>query len=527
MATHIDDLPNELLTEIFIRMNPIDVEIARKVCQRWEVVAEETVGVEMYLGRRSGFLSSENRDWHPLHAMQTEGISKCCLSITSTLSLSEEEEDPQLLQTKYPVFWAPYLVKSLTLYGGISAPYFNRLVSPLRNLTELDLHISALSTLVKGQVKACGDILDCSSNHLHSCISPRKLRTLRVSMKGFEFWHLQMLRPSKMCRCIENLYDILKGHYPLLQRFELGFPFFWDKESDMTKALSQFLHKHHKSLQHLSLEFHFYWRLEDKSFEELSDEDMNAYADIYELPELSEIMNLKLFNIDITDKRFIVPSIFYWEKLMLQQESLEFLKYKSGYHCALPKCLIERNCHTLKTICMTVRANSVLPVDCEVLGKCEHLERLELDGGLRLIHQVIADSRGPHLINAEYLPQTLKTVRLCSIYIDSRAAEYISSELKALKTLHLEDIGQCDDLGMSFSTLCTICDKKQLDSFKIVTAINEISLDNAKKEWKQQTPFQSLLLILSTFYELPKMIKREEDGCYIAEISGASTFPVT
>lgn len=469
---------------------------------------------------------ANHHDWHPLEVMLTEGISKCCISFQSTpVNYYDEDEVLEQNQIKHPIFWAPFLVKSLTFFGDISRSYFTRLVSPLRNLTELDIHISSLSSLIKEKI-SCGDGgAEKEYADLYTSIPPGKLRTLRVSMKGFEFWHLQMLRPSKMCRCIENLYDILKGDYPHLRRFELGFPFFWDKESDITKALSRFLHKHHKSLRFLSLEFHFYWRLEDKSFEELSVEDMNAYADIFELPELSEIINLKLFNIDITDKRFIVPSIFYWEKLMLQQESLEFLKYKSGYHCTLPKCLIERNCSTLKTICMTVRANSVLPVDCNVLGKCHQLERLELDGGLRLIHQVLGDTRGPHLVNASSLPKTLKFIRLCSIFIESDDADFICLELKNLRTLHLEDIGQSDELGLRFSTLCEICERKQLDTFKIVSSLNESSLDVAKRDWQDHSTLKSLLMVLATFYELPKMVKREDDGAYVAEMSGVSLLP--
>lgn len=507
------------------------METVKDVCRRWRVVADETVGVERYLGRRSGFLpSSPHRDWHPLEAMLTEGISKCCISVQSPpLNLYAEEEDCLgQTQHKFPVFWAPFLVSSLTFFGDISRNYFTRLVSPLRNLVELDIHISTLSTLTSDKLTV-EDEKDGTiklSDSLHYSISPRKLRTLRVSMKGFEFWHLQMLRPSKMSRCIENLYDLLKGHYPHLQRFELGFPFFWDKESDLTKALSRFLHSHRRTLKHLSLEFHYYWRLEDKSFEEMSAEDMNAYADIFELPELTDIINLEWFNIDITDKRFIVPSIFYWEKLMLQQESLQFLKYKSGYHCSLPKCLIQRNCRTLKTICMTVRANSVLPVDCKILGMCQNLERLELDGGLRLIHQVIGDTRGPHLINSLCLPQSLSVIRLCSIFIESNDADHICLGLRKLKTLHLEDIGQSDGLGLRFSTVCEICERKQLDSFKIAAALNEISLDSAKREWQKHSTFESLLMVLATFYELPKMVRREQDGSYVAEIAGVGTAPV-
>lgn len=510
----------QLLTEIFKRLPSTDLETVFYVCGRWKVVANETVGVERYLGRRSSFISGSNHDWYPLQAMLTNGISKCCLSIQNTLNSNDSEQDEHLeeCQQKLPVFCAPFLVASLTLYGDISKPYFSRLVSPLLNLTEFTVHISALSTLMKEKLEYAP--IDHS---LHNCISPQRLRTLRISMKGFEFWHLQMLRASRMCTCIDNLYDLLKGTYPHLQQFELGFPFFWDKESDMTKALSKFLQNHHRSIRDLSLEFHFYWRLEDKSFEELSAEDMNAYADIYELPELSQIVNLKRFNVDITDKRFIVPSVFYWEKLMLQQESLEYLKYKSGYHCILPKCLIERNAGSLKAICLTVRANSVLPVDCKIIGKCLSLEKLELDGGLRLIHQVVGDTRGPHLIHAECLPKRLRTLRLCSIFIESSDADHICLELKMLKTLHLEDIGQSDGLGLRFCTLCEICERKQLDSFKIVSALNEISLDIAKRKWKEHSTFHSLLLILATFYELPKMVKREEDQCYVAEIGGVSS----
>lgn len=507
-----------------------EVEPVLKVCRRWKIVANETVGLERHIGRRSSYIVGTNHDWHPLEAMLTDGISKCCISIQSSLSSFEDEDYLGECQQKYPVFWAPFLVKQLTIFGDISKSYFSRLVSPLQNLTELNIHISALSTLMKDKL-SCPleqdpNVLVNEDKNLRESITPRRLQTLRVSMKGFEFWHLQMLRASKMCTCIENLYDILKGNYPHLQRFELGFPFFWDKESDMTKALSEFLQKHHKSLKHFCLEFHFYWRLEDKSFEELSVEDMNAYADIYELPELSEIVNLTRFSIDITDKRFIVPSIFYWEKLMLQQESLEYLIYKSGYHCTLPKCLIERNANSLRAICLTVRANSVLPVDCKILGKCVLLEKLELDGGLRLIHQVVGDIRGPHLINAENLPKSLRTLRLCSIFIESSDADHICMELTMLKTLHLEDIGQSDGLGLRFSTLCEICERKQLESFKIVSALNEISLDVAKRKWKEHSTFHSLLLILATFYELPRMVKREEDQCYVAEMTGVSGMPV-
>lgn len=506
-----------------------------QVCNLWNVVTNDTVGVERYVGRRSSFHSpTSNIDWHPLESMLTDGISECCVSIQSSTSSFEEENFDDSLQKLFPVFCAPFLVKHLILYGDIARPYFHRLVSPLINLNELTIHISALSGLIKNKrfpdtdnitQLAISDVAETPEN-LRDSITPRNLRTLRISMKGFEFWHLQMLRASKMCVGIENLYDILKGSYPYLKRFELGFPFFWDKESDMTKAISEFIHKHHRSLEHLSLEFHFYWRLEDKTFEELSAEDMNAYADIYELPELSEIVNLKQFNIDIIDKRFIVPSIFYWEKLMLQQESLEYLKYKSGYHCILPKCLIERNATSLKSISLTVRANSVLPVDCKVIGHCQCLECLELDGGLRLIHQVIGDTRGPHLIDAESLPKSLKSIRLCSIFIESSDADFICLELSMLKTLHLEDIGQGEGLGLRFSTLCEICNKKQLDSFKVLSALNEASIDVAKRKWKDHSTFESMLLILATFYELPKMVKRHEDQCYIAEIAGVPSASV-
>ncbi|CAL8095286.1 unnamed protein product [Orchesella dallaii] len=413
-----------------------------QVCHNWHHIMKYEVGLCRFIGNGAvyNFPGCRSVVWHPIHAMERNGIDKCVFGEVDATS----EDDVQ-------GFLEPELVKELYFYGKIDIVTFKLIMDPVRWLTTLKLHLAVfLSLSFKSYDFSRASLRHLKIFYTHS-IYNLSFPFNESNSTGKSLVHSGLLKFLQSC------------YFHRIKIFEFSGPYFVDKTPSLIDAIRLFVLKHEKSLHELVITFPYEWNVQPlkrkDAFGESNKTGNVTDNNSTEKRKPMEWGKVQLSRLVITCPNSVVPPMIIrddnpepgqmtssswterilnclWQSLVKNQFYLNKLQYQNKYEdWTFPRALFSNNARSLKSIVLYV--NSEKNVDCNALACCENLRELNLEGNF--FYSESNSQKPPNviskLINLHHLPSSIERVSFSKLLVTSSDLEAFSCDFQKFSNI--------------------------------------------------------------------------------------------
>ncbi|ODN05871.1 hypothetical protein Ocin01_00809 [Orchesella cincta] len=455
-----------ILYEILSRCDNKTLQNAKLTCQRWYVVINESIGVDLAIGKAC--YSTINPPKVPFQAVgvvEQIGVKNCYVG-----ELNDFEGCP---------FQHPQTVRTIVFDGPISHFNLLTLLVPLPNLSHISFHYSALE----------------NANIEHNTLRSVSLKSLKLSS------HLvnQYYGREKAESVLQNVITLLQSiQSQQLQTLILDLVYIRKYERELTKAILAVLVRHKLTLK--TVQCYNVLRIQEPYPPGEENPDDDTMAQIGECPLVKEEIVCRAIHEAVNIKRICyaglrdMESDAIWNQLIVSQKNLQEFFYMNDSRdiqsTGLP-CL-RMNGTTLRKILFHINAvdemRNIIHFDCGIFKSFPHLSHLLIRGRQLLFQQRIdADAnitrfamKIPILRNVELIPNTVTVLSLRDILVDAESFSKFQACLPPhLVNLRLVDAGSVGVYGIKPETLLELLKSIQLQEIEIIRSFNKTSWEVA------------------------------------------------
>jgi len=442
------------------------------VCKRWWMILDELVGRSMAIGIPTPFMKScihlSDTYYGGVDKIDYYGVRKC--HVGDFLDASDSAEGIRLivvnviryfLGPSVPQLKYPHLLHQIHFHGAISSTYFESLMNNAVNLKHMVIHWAAMATLDFTAI----DKLRLPNLELFYLWGTNLL----ISSKDneVELFAAKNFKGSSLFNNLKNFFR--RVYFPKLRLVTLEVPYNSQHEESLMISILEFLGKHSGTLWSVkyAINCDLSRNIRKDNLDRNSREKITSYSE--EISEqLYKLKSLELSTLIAEN----IPHFSLWTNLMNIQNSLLTLCTEgTKINQSFLQQILTRNENSLTQLrianlhlCLE-EDNMLEAIDCRVFQNCKALTTLSLEGTrhqfAQSAHHYYLRSQIGGLKKCAFLPETLTSLHIKTIAIESTEVATISLRLQSLKRLWLMEIGCSGTLGMTYNILVQIMENQR------------------------------------------------------------------